>query len=226
MNLQTIQKQHILLFLALVFASTISLLLLMLRYFYSGQLLFLFLGWNLILAWLPFLFALIVITFPGKHYVTLLFGILWLLFFPNAPYIVTDLLHLWPQGDVPLWYDMIMIFSFALTGLCLGFGSLALMQARVTNKWGGWAGWGFVLTALLLSGFGIYIGRFLRWNSWDVFSNPIGLLQDLRLNLTTPFLFLKTAVVTLGLTAVFAFTYIVFTTLPQIVPRAHSYSGD
>lgn len=222
----SLRKQHILLFLALTFASIVSVLLLLSRYFYTGVFLFRFLGWNLLLAWLPFIFALIVIKFHGKHYVTFVFGTFWLLFFPNAPYIVTDLLHLRPRGDVPLWYDMILLFSFALTGLCLGFASLALMQMRVTMRWGRLVGWLFVLTALVMSAFGIYIGRFLRWNSWDVFYNPLLLLQDLHLNLTTPLLLARTAVVTLGLTAVFTCTYIIFTVLPQAAPAARVYSGD
>jgi uncharacterized membrane protein len=210
----THHRYYFLLFLALLFASTVSVLLLVVRYFYTDTFLFRFLVWNLFLAWLPFLFALLVIRFHGKHYVTFIFSILWLLFFPNAPYMMTDLLHLWPRGDVPLWYDMILLLSFALTGLCLGFASLALMQTQLTARWGRVAGWLFVLAALVLSGFGVYIGRFLRWNSWDVISNPLLLLQDLRLNLTTPLLLAKTAVVTFGLTAVFSFTYLVFATLP------------
>lgn len=211
-----LNRPYILLFLALVFASTVSVTLLVVRAFYSGQLLYAFLVWNLILAWLPFLLATVVIMFPVKHYVTFFFGLLWLLFFPNAPYIVTDLLHLRPRGDVPLWYDMILLFSFALTGLCLAYASLSLMQTTVTARWGGRAGWLFVLAALALAGLGVYIGRFLRWNSWDVFSNPTSLLLDLHLTLTTPLLLARTAVVTLGLTAVFTFTYITFTVLPQM----------
>lgn len=211
-----LNRPYILLFLVLVFASTVSVTLLVVRAFYSGQLLYAFLVWNLILAWLPFLLATVVIMFPVKHYVTFFFGLLWLLFFPNAPYIVTDLLHLRPRGDVPLWYDMILLFSFALTGLCLAYASLSLMQTTVTARWGGRAGWLFVLAALALAGLGVYIGRFLRWNSWDVFSNPTSLLLDLHLTLTTPLLLARTAVVTLGLTAVFTFTYITFTVLPQM----------
>lgn len=212
----SLNRPYILLFLALVFASTVSVTLLVVRAFYSGQLLYGFLVWNLVLAWLPFLLATVVIMFPVKHYVTIFFGLLWLLFFPNAPYIVTDLLHLRPRGDVPMWYDMILLFSFALTGLCLAYASLSLMQTAVTARWGGRMGWLFVLAALALGGLGVYIGRFLRWNSWDVFSKPTSLLLDLHLTLTTPLLLARTAVVTLGLTAVFTFTYITFTVLPQL----------
>ncbi|HRQ38488.1 MAG TPA: DUF1361 domain-containing protein [Chloroflexota bacterium] len=219
-------RQYVLLFLALLFASTVSVALLIIRSFYSGQLLFAFLVWNLILAWLPFLFATVVIMFHGKHYVTIFFAILWLLFFPNALYIVTDLLHLRPRVDVPLWYDMILLFSFALTGLCLGFASLSLLQSRVAAHWGHRVGWLFALAAMALAGLGVYIGRFLRWNSWDVFSSPTSLLLDLHLTLTTPLLLAKMAAVTLGLMAVFTFTYIIFTVLPHTQSAVHVYSGD
>lgn len=218
MILRNVQKPHWLLIFALIFASTVSMMLLIIRYFYTDQFLFRFLAWNLFLAWLPFLFVMVVIMFPGKHYVTLLFGALWLLFFPNAPYMTTDLLHLWPREDVPVWYDMILLLSFALTGLSLGLGSLSLMQAEVSARFGRYSSWLFVGGALLLSGFGIYIGRFLRWNSWDVLTNPFSLWQDLQLTITTPMLFLKTAVVTLALTAVFSFTYLVMIALAQISP--------
>lgn len=217
MRPRLLAKSHFLLILALLFASTVSMTLLLARYFYTGEFLFRFLAWNLFLGWLPFLLATVVIMFPGKHYVTFGGSLLWLLFFPNAPYIVTDILHLWPRAGVPLWYDMILILSFAMTGLCLGFSSLGLMQGEVARRWGAAAGWGFVGLILLLSGFGIYIGRFLRWNSWDVFSNPLQLGQDLRMNLTTPWLLLKSAIITLALTAVFIFTYVVFMTLPHFV---------
>jgi uncharacterized membrane protein len=220
MQIQPIQKQHILIFLALTFASTVSMMLLTMRAFYTGHLLFGFLIWNLFLAWLPFLFAVVVIMFPGKHYVTFLFGGLWLLFLPNAPYIVTDLLHLGLRADAPLWFDLILLVSFALTGLFLGISSLSFMHQQVSGRWGALAGWFFVLIALVCAGFGVYIGRFLRWNSWDLFSNPLLLLSDLHVTFTTPFLFLKTAVITLTLTAVFTFTYLLFTLMPTLmVPR-------
>jgi uncharacterized membrane protein len=216
MNIRNLQKQHILIFLALTFASTVSMMLLTMRTFYTGYLLFGFLIWNLFLAWLPFLFAIVVIMFPGKRYVSLLFGALWLLFFPNAPYIVTDLLHLWPRADAPLWFDMILLVSFALTGLFLGISSLGFMQQQISRRFGLIMGWVFVFGALLCAGFGVYIGRFLRWNSWDVISNPLTLLADLHLNLTTPFLFLKTMIITGALTAVFTFTYLLFTLMPSL----------
>jgi uncharacterized membrane protein len=107
-------------------------------------------------------------------------AMLWLLFFPNAPYILTDLQHLsHPYGGAPIWFDMLLINWFAWTGLLLGIFSLFLMQDLVRRTLGRWAGWGFVLSVSALSGLGIYLGRFLRWNSWDLLLRPLDLLWEL-----------------------------------------------
>jgi uncharacterized membrane protein len=112
--------------------------------------------------------------------VILLAILLWLLFFPNAPYILTDLLHLaHPRPDVPLWFDMLLIIWFAWTGLLLGLVSLFLMHGIVIREFGRVIGWGFVLAVGILSGLGVYIGRFLRWNSWDLLLQPLVRISDL-----------------------------------------------
>ena len=98
---------------------------------------------------------------------------MWLAFFPNAPYILTDFLHLGSMGDiVPGWYDVLLLYWFAWTGLILGIVSLYLMQEIVTRGLGTAAGWVFVVVAAGLGSFGIYLGRFLRWNSWDLVRRP------------------------------------------------------
>ena len=89
----------------------------------------------------------------------------WFLFFPNAPYIITDLIHLRVRDAVPIWYDAALLFSFAWNGLILGFVSLWVVQSLVTHRWGATAGWLLALGTLIAGGFGIYLGRFLRWNS-------------------------------------------------------------
>ena len=103
----------------------------------------------------------------------------WLLFFPNAPYILTDLWHLPPNGQSRFWVDLVLILMFALTGLVLGFLSLYLMQRLVVRRFGWVRGWLFTFGIAALSGCGLCIGRFLRWNSWDVLVNPGELLVDL-----------------------------------------------
>jgi uncharacterized membrane protein len=111
---------------------------------------------------------------------------LWLLFFPNAPYLVTDFLHLVEREPVPIWYDILMLATFAWTGVLLGFASLRAIQTIVADHLGQFASWLFVSGSLGLGGLGIYLGRFSRWNSWDVFSEPKAVLKDLLLPFTSP----------------------------------------
>lgn len=134
-----------------------------------------FLTWNLFLAWLPLLFA------AGLHAVNRrrapgailwLLALLWLLFFPNAPYILTDFIHLRRGHGAPLWFDFLLIGSFAGTGLLLAYASLYLVHEVVRERLGPAAGWMACLAALLLCSIGIYVGRFLRFNSWDAISQP------------------------------------------------------
>ena len=134
-----------------------------------------FLVVNLFLAAVPLFFstALRIATQRRLHW-TIRLGVfsLWLLFLPNAPYILTDILHLTRASHAPAWYDLALLLSFSGTGLLLGYLSLIDVQTIVARSFGhGW-GWIFAMVSLVLSGFAIYLGRFLRWNSWDVLVEP------------------------------------------------------
>ena len=198
--------------LALLLASCLSIAMLAVRIMYTQHITYIFLAWNLFLAWLPFTFALTAYQLRGRPLLMLPFCGLWLLFLPNAPYIITDLMHLNFSSSMPIWYDTIMLFSFALTGLLLGFLSLYLMQALVVRRFGWEWGWLFVALMLGLSGLGVYIGRFLRWNSWDIFTDPLTLLQSL----LDPELFLKAFVVTTLLSLVSIFAYVIMVSMPRL----------
>ncbi len=216
MTTKLFNKTQLLIFLALVFASCVSVLMVLIRLQYSGVYSYFFLIWNLILAWMPFGFALAARRYQARWPFALIWGGMWLLFFPNAPYIITDFIHIYPRHNVPVWYDALMIFAFALTGLFLGIVSLAMMHSVVVKRAGRKVGWLFVAGALLLSSYGVYVGRFLRWNSWDLFSNPFLLLQDLVNNLSDPYLLVRTAVVTGFLTLVMGFIYLMVFLLPDL----------
>ena len=152
------------------------------RMWHTGSTTYAFLGWNLFLAWLPLLFAWLAAR--AKWGVTaVIWGGLWLLFLPNAPYIVTDFVHLSPRAGVSLWYDLMLILTCALVGFLLGLASLGLINGRVSRDMGTAVGWLVVLAACGLAGVGVSIGRFLRWNSWDALVNPLALVQDLVLRL-------------------------------------------
>jgi uncharacterized membrane protein len=102
---------------------------------------------------------------------------LWLLFLPNAPYILTDIIHLNYANQAPMWYDLALLLSCAGTGLLMGYLSLIDVQTIVARRFSTVVSWLFAITTLGLSGFAIYLGRFLRWNSWDVITTPSLLLE-------------------------------------------------
>ena len=139
--------------------------------------------WNLFLAWIPFALAYITYALSWKriwlYLVIPFFAFLWLIFFPNAPYILTDLQYLNTNvTPVPLWFDIILLVWFSWTGMLLGLISLYLMHEIVHRHFGRWPGWIFVLVVSGLSSAGIYVGRFMRWNSWDILGNPTELAMD------------------------------------------------
>lgn len=133
-----------------------------------------FLDWNLFLAWVPLAFALAANASSHRRHSLLTFplGLLWLLFFPNAPYMLTDFIHLHQSPTAPLWYDGLMISSFAWTALLLGFVSLYLMQTVWRRSAGALIAWICVIAALALASIGVYIGRFVGYNSWDALLHP------------------------------------------------------
>jgi len=133
--------------------------------------------WNLFLAWIPFILAYIAHAISWRRiwlYLVIPFvAFLWLLFFPNAPYMLTDLQDLARTAyDAPLWYDVIIVVWCSWTGMLLGVISLYLMQDIIVRTFGRFAGWAFIFIILPLSSFGIYIGRFVRLNSWDILQSP------------------------------------------------------
>ena len=137
--------------------------------------------WNLFLAWIPLLLAALIYRIATRRadltrWILVPAALVWLLFFPNAPYIVTDLVHLGQYHDnVPGWFDVMLVAWFAWTGLLLGVVSLRLMQEIVARARGSRVGWLFVVLVTAAGSLGIYVGRFLRWNSWTVFQAPVTL---------------------------------------------------
>ena len=163
-------------------ASLLAVALLGTRILLTQRLTHLFLVWNLVLAWVPVMLAMRVdeLEKQGRARTWVFWGMVagWLLFFPNAPYIFTDLKHLKPVMHSRWWTDLTMILLFAVIGLVLAFISLHRMQMVIARRKGWLSGWVFVFGVAMLSGFGVYLGRFQRWNSWDVVVSPLALLFD------------------------------------------------
>jgi uncharacterized membrane protein len=143
--------------------------------------------WNLALAWVPLVLALLLVLAYRRRMSWLHLSALggaWLLFLPNAPYVITDFVHL---GEEHRLFDTVIIGSFALTSLALGFGSLLLVQLVVTRAAGAAVGWLLALASLFLSSVGIYLGRVERLNSWDLVQRPRLVGSLLRAGLENPF---------------------------------------
>ena len=165
-------------------ASLLSVFMLIARMAYSDTQQFRGLIWNLFLAWIPFVLAYIAYALSWKRpwlYIAIpVFAFLWLIFFPNAPYILTDLQYLnRSAATAPLWFDVLLLVWFSWTGVLLGVISLYLMHEIIQRNFGRWPGWLFVLVVSGLSSAGIYVGRFMDWNSWDIVSNPSELAMDM-----------------------------------------------
>ena len=142
----------------------------------------LFLPWNLFLAAVPLVASTALVRLDERgasRWALLSLGAAWLAFLPNAPYILTDLVHLRHRPPVPFWYDLGMLLSGAGVGLLSGYVSLADVHGVLARRWGAAAGWAAATGVLFLSAFGIYLGRVLRWNSWDVVAAPGALARDL-----------------------------------------------
>ena len=169
--------------LALSFASAVSVALVAARVVWTHELFYAGLVWNLFLAWLPLVFALLAREAfqagPVRPWRFWGFAAAWLLFFPNAPYIFTDLTHLTTYLYAHFWVDLVLILLCAMTGLVLGFVSLFLMQGVVRRLFGSAASWLFIGAVAGLSSFGIYLGRFLRFNSWDILWKPLALSRGI-----------------------------------------------
>jgi uncharacterized membrane protein len=187
------------------------------RVFYSDSWYYGNLVWNLLLAWLPYvcsIFAAGLYRLYPKHWWMFLFpGAVWLIFFPNAPYIVTDFYHLQERLPVPLWYDIGLIATFAWTGCFLAVASLKTMQFLVKTYAGRITSWLFVVIALGLSGVGIYLGRFERWNSWDLLFHPQMVFEDLAIPLMNPLHNLRFIGFSLMFMAILLVVYLMFTSI-------------
>lgn len=189
-------KQVAIIFSIYLFLSFAGCVMVVFRAIYMNDTTFTFLIWNLFLTWIPLLLSLAmsyVYSFYQKSFLRSLFmlisGGVWIAFYPNAPYIITDFIHLSGKKfyyategyNIPFaaWYDFVMISLFILTGFLLGFVSLYIVQRLIIDRFNKWIGWLFAVFILFLSSFGIYLGRFIRWNSWDIISNPIALMNSI-----------------------------------------------
>jgi len=172
-----------------------ALLLVVFRVKLTDNTFYLFLVWNLFLAGIPYaitqLFKLSN-TLRSFKIIRGLGFLAWLLFLPNSPYIITDLVHLHSSRSVLVWLDLFLVFVFAFNGLLLGLLSMLDMFSLIREFYGHKISKYMIFIVCLLCGYGIYLGRFLRFNSWDITTKPISLVYEIAYSLKEPMVWLMT----------------------------------
>lgn len=178
------------------------LLLLLARYMHTGHFAYFFLLWNLFLAWLPY--ALLNSIKKHKHPTSFWVGMISaLLFLPNAPYLITDLVHLHSTNTHTLWLDVLLILSFAIAGLLLFVRCVQLILIHLNNRLHPGKHLFLICKILLMTvcAYGVYVGRYLRFNSWDVFTHPLHLAEQMGRSILDPAQVRGTMAITISLSA-------------------------
>lgn len=176
-------SRHYILFVLAAFCISI----LLVRAKITHSIFFFFLIWNLFLAYTPLALTTVMrhnsklINKKAYFYPVFLF---WLLLLPNAPYIITDFMHLKRETGVPVWFDVLLLVSFSASGILFGLASMKDMFGMITAKFSLKTAWIAMGIICLLCGFGMYVGRFLRYNSWDILQKPYTMTVDILCSLT------------------------------------------
>ncbi|MEO0894864.1 MAG: DUF1361 domain-containing protein [Bacteroidota bacterium] len=196
--------------LVLAISSCICVAFLAARLLLSGTIGMAFMVWNLFLAWVPWIISWIMTRDNSPKW--LFWGLmsLWILFLPNAPYMITDLFHLLWRKGMPMWVDLCLIFSFAWTGMLLGFDSLRMVQRRLKPMLPKWLDVLFAPFLLFLVAYGVYLGRYLRFNSWDIATHPLLLAKKVISPIFYPFVHSAAIGFTLMFGALLTLTYFSF----------------
>ena len=189
----------------------LSIFLLMIRMKLTHSFTYIFLVWNLFLAIIPFAITTILKSQTQVSKLTLGgWFVMWILFLPNAPYIITDLLHLNNIEGSMLWLDVLLITSFAYNGLILFFLSIIDMQKLILKHFSKTTTNYIINLIFLLTGFGIYLGRFLRYNSWDIIQEPLTLLADVSTMIFQPHQHLNVLLFTFSFSSFLALSFWMF----------------
>lgn len=206
----------------IVILSIYCISLLLLRIKIANSFFYLFLVWNLFLAYIPFFLSSIILQNKRIKKSKIKFWSLffiWILFLPNAPYILTDFVHLQQGKAMPYWFDLLLISSFSINGLILFFISINDIHKIIQQKYSTIKAWFLTTTIFFLCGFGIYLGRFLRWNSWDILQKPQLLITDIFTRIIHPTEHPKTWGVTLGFGLFFIINFMILK-LITLKPKA------
>jgi len=223
-----------LLLLAVALGSCLGLL--ALRFFFTGRIDHLFLVWNLFLGLVPLVVAFLALLVERQNWpvigkvLLVAFSLLWLVFFPNSSYIFTDFIHLIQRGlagdpnargieRMLVWFDVINRSLFAFVGHFIGLASLYVMHALWKKEFGRWMGWLLVGFSCWAAAYGVFIGRFVRWNSWNLVTHPEESWRSLIDNLAAPDAWLFSSGFTVFLAVSYFFVYVFKKHL--FIPKEH-----
>jgi uncharacterized membrane protein len=202
------------LLLPLLLPSALSIMFLLGRVILSESEQYLFLFWNLFLAWLPLLWAWLLTQslydYPWSSWRPVTFSLLWLAFLPNSFYLVSDFTHLKAAEGISLLYDVVMLMSFALAAMLVGWVSVYMVQRLLKRRFTEQNVWAMLGVVFLLCSFAVYLGRFLGWNSWDIIFNPADILFDVSDRVLNPALYPNTFLTTSLFFAFISCTYLSF----------------
>lgn len=203
----------------LILSIAFSMALLAVRFYYSHTMDYRFYVWNTFLAAIPYVLSTQLIRLKKVGTVAVLLLIGWLVFFPNAPYMITDLFHYEERPEVPFWYDLLLVITAAWNGLMLGMISLMNVEHFLLRHYKPfWVNIG-VYVSLLLCGYGVFIGRFLRFNSWNVLTDPRYLVYTSAHHVLRPQQYPKLWVFTILFAVLLGLIYFTLKKLPQAVNR-------
>jgi uncharacterized membrane protein len=194
-----------------------TLVLLAARVFYTDTIMYFFYPWNLFLALVPVFFSGLLLKQKTLNYKSILLLGLWLLFLPNAPYLVTDIFHFEERAPVPFWFDLMLVVSGAWNGILLCMISLLRVERflktvctpKLTGK--------IMPLIIFLCGYGVYIGRYLRYNSWDVVTEPVGILRMSTHHIHHPFQNLNVWLFTFVFASFLGIIYFTIKKLPRVM---------
>lgn len=193
-------------------------LLIIFRVAWSGTGRYVFLLWNIFLAWVPYILSNYFIHYRhNKKWEQVFLFCSWLLFFPNALYIITDLVHLQEENNMPWWYDTTLLFASSFVGMLMAFISLRRAEHYLGTFFSRHIVARCILTIIFIASFGVYLGRFQRWNSWDVVNNPLALGFDILSKMINPIEHARVWAITILFTIIYSLLYHTIKKIPQVI---------
>lgn len=187
-------------FISLGVVSLVSLLLLFSRIEFSNSARYLFMGWNLVLAIIPALLAWLLVIRVQKYgwlmWQQVILTLLWIVFLPNSFYLITDLVHLRPNYEASIFFDISLLSSFVFLGLVYGYISVFLVHNQLMRRMAPRFAYLCIALLFLLVSFAVFLGRYTRWNTWDILLRPAGLLFDVSDRFINPAMHVQTYLAT------------------------------